>query len=73
MVGLAKGRVDAVLAPAGFTWSHAPQVLLTTESGGRYTDRSGGVRIDAECGLYTNKILDQQIQSLAQLRTCEWG
>lgn len=72
IIGLLEGRVDAVLGPAGFRWDHAPQVLLTTEAGGRYTDRFGGMRIDAGGGLYTNRVLDQQIQSVP-LRTCGWG
>ena len=64
IVGLLEGRLDVVLAPGGASWDHAPQVLLTLEAGGRYTDRAGGQRFDAGGGLYTNSRLDH---ALAQL------
>lgn len=62
IIDLVEGRVDAVLAPGGAAWDHAPQVLLTTEAGGRFTNRLGDTRIDAGGGRYTNGVLDQQIQ-----------
>lgn len=72
IIALVEGRVDAVLAPGGAVWDHAPQVLRTTEAGGRYTDRFGDTRIDASGGLYTNGVLDQQIKGTAGLRPSDW-
>lgn len=72
IIALLEGRVDAVLAPGGAAWDHAPQVLLTTEAGGRFTDRFGHTRIDAGGGLYTNGSLDQQLHRTAGLRVNDW-
>lgn len=73
IVGLIEGRIDAVLGPAGAVWDHAPQVLLTVEAGGRYTDRAGGQRLDAGGGLYTNGYLDQAIAMTPALRPMDWA
>lgn len=72
IVGLLSGRVDAVLGPAGAIWDHAPQVLLTIEAGGRYTDCAGGSRLDAGGGLYTNGRLNRQIEATPELRPTDW-
>lgn len=72
IVALIEGRVDAVLGPAGAVWDHAPQVLLITEAGGRYTDRTGGTRLDMGGGLYTNGRLDGPIGALPSLRPADW-
>jgi len=72
IVALIEGRIDAVLGPAGAVWDHAPQVLLTTEAGGRYTDRTGGSRLDVGGGLYTNGRLDAPIGALPSLRPVDW-
>lgn len=67
VIGLLEGRVDVVLAPAGELWDHAPQVLLTTEAGGRYTDSDGGSRIDPRGGVYTNGVLAEQVRAVPTL------
>ncbi len=67
IIALVEGRVDAVVAPAGEIWDHAPQVLLTTEAGGRYIDKLGGTRIDAHGGIYTNDLLTEQVQAVPEL------
>lgn len=72
VVGLLEGRVDAVLGPGGAIWDHAPQVLLTIEAGGRYTDRIGGHQLDAGGGLYTNGRLDELIHATRGLRQPDW-
>jgi histidinol-phosphatase len=73
IVGLIEGRLDAVLSPAGAVWDHAPQVLLTLEAGGRYTDRAGGHQHDAGGGLYTNGLLDHAITATPGLRPKDWA
>ena len=73
IVGLLEGRVDAVLASAGATWDHAPQVLLTIEAGGQYIDRHGGRRLDAGGGLYTNGVLSSAITATHGLRPSDWS
>jgi histidinol-phosphatase len=72
IVGLVERRLDAVLGPDGAVWDHAPQVLLTIEAGGRYTDREGGRRLDAGGGLYTNGRLDHLIAATPGLRLRDW-
>lgn len=72
IVGLLKGRIDAVLGPARGVWDHAPQVLLTTEAGGRYTNCTGGSRLDAGGGLYTNGRLEGPIEATPGLRPVDW-
>ncbi|GAA4431961.1 histidinol-phosphatase [Georgenia halophila] len=64
IIALVGGRVDAVIAPAGGAWDHAPQVLLVTEAGGCYYDRFGGARFDAAGGVYTNGLLTDQIRAI---------
>ena len=65
IIGLVEGRVDAVLAPGGAPWDHAPQVLLTTEAGGRFADRHGGRRFDVGGGVYTNGLLEAAVVPFA--------
>lgn len=67
IIALIEGRVDVVIAPSGAIWDHAPQVLLTTEAGGRYTDRFGGKNIDAQGGIYTNGLLTEQVRAVPEL------
>lgn len=72
VIGLVEGRLDAVLGPAGAVWDHAPQVLITLEAGGCFTDRTGGRRLDAGGGLYANARLDQAIAATPDLRPADW-
>jgi histidinol-phosphatase len=58
---LLEGRLDGVLSEGGFEWDHAPGVVLLKEAGGRFTDPSGGERIDLRGGLYTNGHLHTQL------------
>ncbi|MFC7376681.1 inositol monophosphatase family protein [Brachybacterium sp. GCM10030268] len=67
IVALIEGRVDVVIAPAGEIWDHAPQVLLTTEAGGRYTDKFKGTSVDARGGIYTNGLLTEQVWAVPDL------
>lgn len=67
VIALVEGRVDAVLAPAGELWDHAPQVLIVTEAGGRDTDRRGGNRPDARGGLYTIGRVDDELCAVPEL------
>jgi histidinol-phosphatase len=42
LVGLVRGEIDGFLAECCHIWDHAPWILLVTEAGGRFTDRTGG-------------------------------
>jgi histidinol-phosphatase len=67
---LVEGRLDAVVTDnCGFAWDHAPGVILTTASGGRFCDPEGGTRHDRQGGLYTNGLLDDALRYA--LRTTE--
>jgi len=58
ILGVAEGRLDAVVATPGEVWDHAPTVLLVEEAGGRFRDHRGGHRIDIGPGHYTNGAID---------------
>jgi histidinol-phosphatase len=61
---LAEGTLDAVLDAGGQVWDHAPAALLVTEAGGRFSDPSGGSRLDRRWGLYTNGLLDDELRAV---------
>lgn len=67
VLALAEGRLEAVVATGGQVWDHAPQVLLVTEAGGRFTDPEGGQRPDRGGGIYSNGRLDT-----SALRAAAW-
>lgn len=71
IIGLLEAHIDVVLGPAGGIWDHAPQVLLTVEAGGRYTDHTGGSSPGAGGGLYTNGRLDQSVGAIPGLRPAD--
>ena len=72
VIGLLEARLDVALGPAGAIWDHAPQVLLTIEAGGSYTDRVGSGSPGVGGGLYTNGRLDQAISVTPGLRQADW-
>ncbi|HXC79828.1 MAG TPA: inositol monophosphatase [Candidatus Acidoferrum sp.] len=66
LVELVRGEIDAFLVERFYIWDHAPWILLVEESGGRFTDRTGGHAGDQGGGLYSNANLHSQL--LAALR-----
>lgn len=58
---LIEGSIDAVFGPGGFTWDHAPEVLLVEEAGGTFRDPRGGRRIDLGAGLSTNGHIEDEL------------
>jgi histidinol-phosphatase len=61
---LLEGNLDVIVTTQGAIWDHAPPVLFTLEAGGRFSDHSGGSRLDAGGGIYSNGLLNAQIQAL---------
>jgi histidinol-phosphatase len=53
-VDVVEGALDACVCVGGGPWDYAPLVVLVEESGGRYSDRGGGRRIDRGCAVFTN-------------------
>lgn len=65
VLGLAEGRLEAVVATGGQVWDHAPQVLLVMEAGGAFTDPQRLQRPDAGGGVYSNGRLDVSVLAAA--------
>ncbi|HEY1176136.1 MAG TPA: inositol monophosphatase family protein [Phytomonospora sp.] len=51
---VAEGQLDAYVLLGGGAWDHAAVVPIVEEAGGRFTDLSGGSRVDLKAGLYSN-------------------
>ena len=51
---VAEGLLDAYVLLGGGAWDHAAVVPIVEEAGGRFTDLSGGKRVDLKAGLYSN-------------------
>jgi len=64
VAALIEGRIDAVVDDAGDPWDIAPATLLVMEAGGRFTDPSGGQRLDLGGAIYTNGLLDEEVHGL---------
>ncbi|HUF99822.1 MAG TPA: inositol monophosphatase family protein [Ilumatobacter sp.] len=61
-----EGRLEALIFPCpgvAFAWDHAPSVILIAEAGGRFRDPSGGARTDAGSGLFTNGLVDAELDA----------
>lgn len=61
---VAQGRLDACLDEGGKPWDLAPGILIVTEAGGRFVDRSGGMSAETQWGLYANPYLSAELQDL---------
>jgi histidinol-phosphatase len=67
ILDLVEGRLDAVISErCGYTWDHAPAVILTAESGGKFTDPEGGSRPDLQGGIYSNGHLHHDLLDVIQ-------
>ena len=67
ILGVAEGRLEAVISSPGEIWDHAPAVLLVEEAGGRFRDHEGGRRLDIGHGHYTNGAVDETLAPLLDL------
>ena len=58
---VAEGDLDACIWFCGDTWDHAAPSIIVQEAGGRFSDHSGGNRLDTRTGLYSNSLCHNQI------------
>jgi histidinol-phosphatase len=58
---VAEGDLDACIWFCGGTWDHAAPSIIVHEAGGRFSDHSGGSRLDTRTGLYSNSLCHNQI------------
>jgi histidinol-phosphatase len=58
---VAEGDLDACIWFCGGTWDHAAPSIIVQEAGGRFSDHSGGSRLDTRTGLYSNSLCHNQI------------
>jgi fructose-1,6-bisphosphatase/inositol monophosphatase family enzyme len=61
---VATGRADVMIDPLMNRWDAAAVETVVREAGGRFSDWSGGERIDAGDGLATNGILHADVLRL---------
>ncbi|MEV4810906.1 inositol monophosphatase family protein [Micromonospora avicenniae] len=61
LVELVRGQIDAFLVERHHIWDHAPWILLVEETGGRFTDRTGGHAGDQGGGRYSDAKLHGQL------------
>ncbi len=67
---VAEGELDACIWFCGDTWDHAAPSIIVQEAGGRFSDHSGGSRLDTRTGLYSNSLCHNQIlNSLSNFQT----
>ena len=60
-MNVAEGDLDACIWFCGGTWDHAAPSIIVHEAGGRFSDHSGGSRLDTRTGLYSNSLCHNQI------------
>jgi histidinol-phosphatase len=58
-----QGDLDAVIETRGKYWDNAPQIVLVTEAGGRYSDPDGGIRPDLSPCRFTNGRVDAALDA----------
>jgi histidinol-phosphatase len=51
---VAEGELDMCVWFCGDVWDHAAPSVIVEEAGGRFTDHTGGSRLDTRTGLYSN-------------------
>ncbi len=45
----------------GDVWDHAAPSILVEEAGGRFSDHSGGRRLDTRTAVYSNGVLHDEV------------
>lgn len=62
---VAEGELDVLVdGTASQIWDRAPLVVLVEEAGGRYRDRHGGRNLEVQGGIFTNGLLDADLDQL---------
>lgn len=62
---VAEGELDVLVdGTASRIWDRAPLVVLVEEAGGRYRDRHGGRNLDVQGGIFTNGLVDAELDEL---------
>ena len=65
-IDVIEGRLEALIFPhpgIAFAWDDAPSVILISEAGGRFRDAEGGTRIDTGRGVFTNGMVDAELDA----------
>ena len=64
---VAEGLLDAYVLLGGGPWDHAAVVPIVEGAGGRFSDLSGGSRVDTYAGVYTNgRVHDEVLAVIAE-------
>ena len=51
---VAEGKLDACIWFCGDIWDHTAPSVIVEEAGGRFSDHSGGSRLDSRTAIYSN-------------------
>ncbi len=68
VLDLIEGNLEAIVIadPIPDVWDAAPAVVLVTEAGGRFRDHEGGQRIDLRRGVYSNGLVDAELDAVVR-------
>ncbi len=58
---VAEGEMDLCVWFCGDVWDHAAPSILVEEAGGRFSDHSGGRRLDTRTAVYSNGVLHDEV------------
>jgi histidinol-phosphatase len=58
-----EAEVEVMIVP-GRVWDHAPFLVLLEEAGGSLKDPEGGRRLDVGAAVYTNRLVDNELEDL---------
>jgi histidinol-phosphatase len=68
---VAEGEIDMCIWFCGDIWDHAALSIIVEEAGGRFTDHTGGKRLDTRTGLYSNgQAHDEVLCALSARESC---
>jgi len=59
-IQIAEGEVDLCVWFAGDIWDHAAPSIIVEEAGGRFTDHTGGQRLDTRTAVYSNGLRHEE-------------
>jgi len=68
LLRVAEGELEALVDRSGKPWDLAPAVVIVEEAGGRFSDRSGGRRLDLGDGLFSNGLIHEQLEQFLAAR-----
>jgi histidinol-phosphatase len=58
---VAEGDLEVLIDQSGRAWDHAPLVVIVEEAGGRFSDHTGGRRIDRGEGRFSNGRVHEEL------------